>query len=166
MPLPAPSIKTENGIRYIQCPVRKKWVVLTPEEKVRQFTIHQLCGAYAYPLKYISVEKTLKVNSDLIINQGVTKILMREAMLGYLPEKIRLRMDKVGYVTPDVEWLNGSKFRTLFNDIADYGLIKDLGIFDMATIKKMLSKQRFKSNEARELWKMLSLEHFFKQWYK
>lgn len=62
MPLPAPSIKTENGIRYIQCPVRKKWVVLTPEEKVRQFTIHQLCGAYAYPLKYISVEKTLKVN--------------------------------------------------------------------------------------------------------
>jgi hypothetical protein len=34
------NIKTEAGKTFIMCPIRKKWVLLTPEEKIRQFTIH------------------------------------------------------------------------------------------------------------------------------
>lgn len=40
----------------------KKWLVLTPEEKVRQFMLHLLVEQYQFPLKYISVEKTITVN--------------------------------------------------------------------------------------------------------
>lgn len=58
----APNIKTENGQQYIFCLIRRKWLILTPEEKVRQFTLHQLINDYQYPQKYISAEKTLKVN--------------------------------------------------------------------------------------------------------
>lgn len=56
-----PNIKIIDNKKYIFCLVRKKWIVLTPEEKVRQFTLHQLINEYNFPLKYISVEKTLKV---------------------------------------------------------------------------------------------------------
>lgn len=56
------NIKKENGKTYIFCLVRKKWLVLTPEEKVRQFTLKKLIEVYHYPLKYISAEKMVKVH--------------------------------------------------------------------------------------------------------
>lgn len=62
MPNSLPNIKVENNIKYIFCIIRKKWIILTPEEKVRQFTLHYLIHRLNYPQKYISVEKTLKVN--------------------------------------------------------------------------------------------------------
>lgn len=56
-----PKIKIIDNKKQVFCLVRKKWIVLTPEEKVRQFTLHQLINKYNFPLKYISVEKTIKV---------------------------------------------------------------------------------------------------------
>lgn len=56
------NIKTVNNQKQIFCLVRRKWLLLTPEEKVRQFTIQQLTGMHNFPLKYISVEKTISVN--------------------------------------------------------------------------------------------------------
>jgi asparagine synthase (glutamine-hydrolysing) len=111
------------------------------------------------------VEKTLKVNYDMVINSGVNKVLLRDSMKGYLPEKIRLRMDKVGYETPEVEWFNGNKFRTLFLDIVNFGKIKSKGYFDLPEINNILKKSRMTSNDTKELWKMLSLEYFFNKWY-
>lgn len=55
-------IKKVNGKTYIRCPVRKKWLVLTPEEQVRQYMIERLTGQYGYPLKYLSAEKTLTLH--------------------------------------------------------------------------------------------------------
>ncbi len=52
--------------------IRKKFVVLTPEEWVRQHTIHYLIESKKYPESLINVEKTIKVNKlnkryDIII---------------------------------------------------------------------------------------------------
>jgi hypothetical protein len=63
MPPPTPNIKSINDTKHIFCIIRKKWIVLTPEEKVRQFILHQLIEQFHYLQKYISVEKTLKVNN-------------------------------------------------------------------------------------------------------
>ena len=57
-----PNIKIIDNQKFIFCLVRRKWILLTPEEKVRQFILHQLISEKSYPLKYISVEKTIKVN--------------------------------------------------------------------------------------------------------
>ncbi|MDI9337711.1 MAG: type I restriction enzyme HsdR N-terminal domain-containing protein [Alphaproteobacteria bacterium] len=46
--------------------VRKKWVVLTPEETVRQYYIHQLVYVLKYPPSLISVEKKIKCNQKLL----------------------------------------------------------------------------------------------------
>ncbi len=45
--------------------IRKKFIVLTPEEWVRQHTIQLLLNDKQYPKSYINVEKVIKIN-DLI----------------------------------------------------------------------------------------------------
>ena len=39
------------------------------------------------------------------IRNGVTKIALRNAVKGILPESIRCRMDKMGFVTPEEIWM-------------------------------------------------------------
>jgi asparagine synthase (glutamine-hydrolysing) len=43
------------------------------------------------------------------INEGWTKYIMREAMSGVLPERIRWRKDKIGFWTPHKLWMNELK---------------------------------------------------------
>ncbi|MEO0572662.1 MAG: type I restriction enzyme HsdR N-terminal domain-containing protein [Bacteroidota bacterium] len=52
---------TENQLRIFDI-VRKKFVVLQPEEWVRQHVIHYLNFHKGYPLSHINVEKKLMVN--------------------------------------------------------------------------------------------------------
>lgn len=52
----------ENG-RYIFDIIRKKYILLTPEEWVRQNLLHYLVEQQHYPKGLISVEKEIKVGS-------------------------------------------------------------------------------------------------------
>ncbi len=56
------SIEYTGGKPYIFDPVRKKWILLTPEEWVRQHTIRYLSEVLGYPLSHLAVECSLKLN--------------------------------------------------------------------------------------------------------
>ncbi len=45
--------------------IRKKFVILTPEEWVRQHTLHFLITEKKYPVSYINVEKQLLLNDSV-----------------------------------------------------------------------------------------------------
>lgn len=55
-------------------------------------------------LDYRLVEYSLSLPTDMLVNKGYTKHVLREAMNGILPEKIRTRKDKVGFGTPQDMW--------------------------------------------------------------
>jgi len=55
-------IRTQNNIEQLFDPIRKKWVVFTEEEKVRQFFILQLINELQIPISHISVEKKITLN--------------------------------------------------------------------------------------------------------
>ncbi len=55
---------SENNIHIFDL-VRKKFVVLQPEEWVRQHIVHYLVFQKKYPLSLINLEKQIKVNSLL-----------------------------------------------------------------------------------------------------
>jgi hypothetical protein len=55
-------IKNENSKRYIFCIIRKKYLVITPEEIVRQLFILYLINTKHYPKNRIAVEKQLLIN--------------------------------------------------------------------------------------------------------
>lgn len=66
------NIQQRNGRASVFDPVRKLWVVLTPEEHVRQLLLLHLLETHAYPLSLIAVEKGLMVGTrrkrfDLVV---------------------------------------------------------------------------------------------------
>jgi hypothetical protein len=64
--LPSYAIAIEEdgqGKYYVFDPIRKKKLLLTPEEWVRQHVIHYLVNSLNYPGSLISLEKGLKYNA-------------------------------------------------------------------------------------------------------
>ncbi|MFY7899275.1 MAG: type I restriction enzyme HsdR N-terminal domain-containing protein [Chitinophagaceae bacterium] len=55
-------IKQENNKDIIFDGIRKKWLVLTPEEWVRQNFIQYLIQEKKYPSSLIAIEKTIQLN--------------------------------------------------------------------------------------------------------
>ncbi len=67
-----PRIKTENGRELIFDELRKKWVVLTPEEWVRQNFLQYLVQVMKYPPSLVAIEKEialgeLKKRFDIVV---------------------------------------------------------------------------------------------------
>jgi asparagine synthase (glutamine-hydrolysing) len=56
-------------------------------------------------LDYRLVEFVLGLPDDFKLARGVTKRVMREGLKGILPDKIRLRIDKLGFATPEEVWI-------------------------------------------------------------
>lgn len=56
-------LKKEHGKTYVFDPVRKKWIVLTPEEHVRQYLLQHFIKNMNYPASLIAVEKNIKSGS-------------------------------------------------------------------------------------------------------
>lgn len=63
--LPSYSVKLNdnNGVRLIYDPLRKKYIVLTPEEWVRQHFINFLSQYKDYPVELMANEVLLRLNS-------------------------------------------------------------------------------------------------------
>ena len=56
-------IKTENGITYVYDIVRRKYLVLTPEEKVRQTFLHFLISGLGFSRSLIQTEQATHYHS-------------------------------------------------------------------------------------------------------
>jgi hypothetical protein len=76
-------LKEEKGTKYIFDPIRKKYLVLLPEEWVRQNFIQYLINEKSFPSTLIAIEKGLKLNelqkrADIVIydNKGQPIVLI------------------------------------------------------------------------------------------
>lgn len=61
-----------DGKPHVYCLLRRRYLVLTPEEWVRQHVIHLLLTRYAYPAALMRIEGGLRVNrlakrTDLVV---------------------------------------------------------------------------------------------------
>ena len=56
-----PAVKVEDGKELIFCIIRTRWLVITPEEWVRQNFLLYLTGTLGYPASLIAVEKQVSV---------------------------------------------------------------------------------------------------------
>lgn len=57
-------------------------------------------------LDFELVKTMFEMPIEYKINNGITKRIMREALEGVLPEKIAKRYSKLGFVTPEDQWIN------------------------------------------------------------
>lgn len=115
-------------------------------------------------LDYHLVERTLATHSSEKIQNGVTKSILRKAMKGTLPEKIRNRMDKVGFATPQDEWFRTPKLKKLIYEIIDSKTFASRAYFDVPRVKKLYQKHLDKElNISKEIWKWVHLELWLRQ---
>lgn len=115
-------------------------------------------------LDYRLVEGTLSLPSERIINKGYTKQILREAMKGTLPEKIRMRQDKVGFGTPQDEWFRSEKFKGFIGDLIHSNSFASRGVFDTQKVQKLYSRHLNRDiNISKEIWKWINMELWFRK---
>ncbi len=73
-----PGIKKEGNREFIFDELRKKWVVLTPEEWVRQNFLQYLVQVKKYPVSLIAIEKEIKLGElkkrfDIVVHDRNAK---------------------------------------------------------------------------------------------
>lgn len=71
---------SENNVAIFD-EIRKKFILLTPEEWVRQHTLHYLIQDKNYPKSHINVEKLIKINTlnkryDIVVFQPNGEIFL------------------------------------------------------------------------------------------
>lgn len=113
-------------------------------------------------LDYRLVEGTLSLPPEKIISQGITKYILRQAVKGILPEKIRMRQDKIGFMTPESEWFRRPFFRDYILDLLNSESFRKSPYLDYKRCIKLynLHLER-KINVSRDIWKWMNLELWF-----
>jgi asparagine synthase (glutamine-hydrolysing) len=113
-------------------------------------------------LDYRLVEFVLGLPDEFKLSGGVTKRLLRQGMSGILPNEIRDRMDKLGFVTPEEKWVRETA-TDLFRKKLTEAVVLSNGILNQLEVEKMLEK--IISGEMRFSflpWRMIS----FGEWVK
>ena len=83
--------REEKGKRFIFCLIRQRFLVLTPEEIVRQLMLLYLVEVGNYPKTRIAVEKQLEINGRkkrfdiLVLNKEVQPIVLVECKAPKVP---------------------------------------------------------------------------------
>ena len=115
-------------------------------------------------LDYRLIERTLAMPSDKKIKDGTTKFILREAMKGTLPEKIRLRQDKMGFDNPQAEWFRTKPFQQMVFEILESKTFVTKNFIDPEKAKKIYKNHLDrKGNFDNEIWKWIHLDKWYKQ---
>lgn len=116
-------------------------------------------------LDYRLVEKVLSTPSKLIINKGMTKYLLRQAMKGTLPEDIRLRRDKIGFETPEDDWFRTPIWKKEIFNILSSQQFKQRGYINSEKANRLFQKHLTgEINISKEIWKWIHLEYWFRMY--
>ncbi len=110
------------------------------------------------------VEYIFTLPPPSIIAGGWNKRVMREALTGILPEKVRRRRWKVGFTTPEMAWLCARKdiVREIFNSRS----FNSRPYFNAAAIREAF--ERICAGEAGEtlaIWRALNLEMWLRVYF-
>lgn len=111
------------------------------------------------------VEKTIATKSNLLINNGLTKQILRRGLSGMLPKKIQDRVDKIGFATPQDDWFREEPLKSFILEIIKSDKIAERKIIDPGKLLRMYNDHlSLKKNYAKEIWKCIHLELWFRQY--
>jgi asparagine synthase (glutamine-hydrolysing) len=75
-------------------------------------------------LSHKLVEFVFSLPDEFKLNMGWTKYILRKAMNATLPHSISWRVDKIGYETPQNNWLSDIKWQSEIEKSASYFGVK------------------------------------------
>jgi asparagine synthase (glutamine-hydrolysing) len=113
---------------------------------------------------YRLLEFMFRVPGTMKIRGGVTKILLREAMKGTLPEETRTRIKKTGWNAPAHVWFTGAGLDTV-RDLVASRAFRERGIYDPVEVDRLVAEHADivasdvpRENHMMFLWQLVNLE--------
>jgi asparagine synthase (glutamine-hydrolysing) len=104
------------------------------------------------------VELLFSLHAGELIERGRTKAVLRRALGDLLPPLVRDRVDKLGFVTPEQQWLRG-KLGELAADVFASQSFRERGWVNAVAARARLDKhRRGELNAGFELWRALNVE--------
>ena len=109
------------------------------------------------------VDWALGLPADMKLRRGEGKFLLKKALEPLVPHDILYR-PKQGFSIPLGEWMAGDMGSEFERDLAAPGGLADCGLFNMATVKTLLSQhRRGLRDHGRILWQLWMFHHFLVQ---
>lgn len=135
---------------------------LRPEDRN---TMSQSLESRSPFLDYRLAEYCFSLPNKFKIRNGLGKWILREAMKGILPENVRTRRDKAGFIAPADEW-----FRTInrkqIEDLIESDSFGKRNLFNVGEIRKIFSEHlRKEKNHQMFLWQLINIELWFRKFF-
>ena len=109
-------------------------------------------------LDYRLVEFIFSLPEDQKIKHAQTKYILRNSMKGVLPDQVRMRMDKMGFVTPERVWMSGA-LRPWINEIFESRSFAQNPYLDSEKVNLLFSEHQSGQRDlGSTLWRWINLE--------
>jgi asparagine synthase (glutamine-hydrolysing) len=116
-------------------------------------------------LDYQLVEYIFSLPPDQKIKDGVTKVVLRNAMKGTLPEEVRNRKDKMGFVTPEDIWFR-TDLKERIEQILDSKEFAERDYFNIPKVKEaFIDHCDGKKNISSTIWRWVNLELWMRTFF-
>jgi len=117
---------------------------------------------------YRLIEFMFRIPGHMKIRDGVTKVLLRSAMKGLLPEETRTRIKKTGWNAPAHVWFTGHILDSLRELISAQGF-KAREIYDVREVRRIIDEHErivatgaSRDNHMMFLWQLVNLESWLR----
>lgn len=104
------------------------------------------------------VEYCFGLPPEMLLSNAVTKVVLRDAMRGIVPDRILDRKDKLAYAPPQRQWTQGPLRPWMDQMLA--GAEQRTDVFNPAMIRRIRSRVRAGGND-RLAWRVVSTEAWF-----
>lgn len=108
-------------------------------------------------MDYRLVEFSLRLPSDIKIDFGIRKNVLREAAKNYLPKKVYKRYDKIGFATPQEQWFKDN--RAFFDAKLEEAQKVLENLFTNDRIERIILQK-----DTAALWRLISISEWVKRY--
>jgi asparagine synthase (glutamine-hydrolysing) len=101
---------------------------------------------------------------DRKLRNGWTKQIFRKAMRGILPERIRVRRSKIGFETPEGQWIRHDlreRLRTFFSEKE----LRANRFYNADAMRTLLNTPILSDYEVSLIWRILNLELWYREFF-
>ena len=114
-------------------------------------------------LDYRLVELAMSLPSSYKIREGTTKYILRKALKGLVSDRILERKDKIGFATPDGDWLMAPDFAEMEREILNSDKFRSRKYWKHEEVVNLLDENlgsgtKLKKDHMDVLWRIINVE--------
>jgi asparagine synthase (glutamine-hydrolysing) len=101
-------------------------------------------------------ELALSLPPGFLLDDGITKRVLRDAVRDLVPAQVLARRDKIGFEPPQAQWLGSETGRAWAADVLLDPAARDSGVIDVAAVETDLRAGAWRDPDA--LWRAMNVE--------